>query len=324
MVAALYALICLIWGSTWLAIKIGLVGVPPFLAAGVRFLLATLFVGVVLGVTRHRLRLTHDEKICVLSVGVLVFWLDYAAVYWAETQISSGLTAVLFSTMPLITSLLSVYWTRSETLSTRKLLGVLVGMLGTSLLFWPHERLGVNQALGMLAALGASLCAAVNLVMMKKYARHADTVLVNFFGMGLGTACLLAMSAALESWSAVTWSTSNVLSIAYLSVFGSVIAFSAYYYLIKRMDATIVSLSTLIIPIVALALGHLVLGETVTPRALAGITTIVAGVAVAIVPGSSYLSWAMRGVAGRRNHPSSIDTCRAANGSLRSGANRRP
>jgi drug/metabolite transporter (DMT)-like permease len=284
MAPALYALICLIWGSTWLAIKIGLVGVPPFLAAGIRFMLSTLLVGVVLAIRRYRLRLTREETICVLSVGLLVFWLDYAAVYWAETHISSGLTAVLFSTMPLITSLLSVYWTRTETLSSLRLMGILVGAFGTVLLFWPDQRLGFHQALGMLAALGASLCAAINLVMMKKYGRDADPFLVNFFGMALGAACLLVMSAGLESWSAVNWSRSNVLSIVYLSVFGSVIAFSAYYYLIKRMDATIVSLSTLIIPIVALGLGHAFLDEIVTSRALAGIATIVAGVAVAIVP----------------------------------------
>ena len=67
----------------------------------------------------------------MLSLGLLVFWLDYAAVYWAETRISSGLTAILFSTTPLTTSLLSAYWTRSETLSGRKIAGILVGVVGT-------------------------------------------------------------------------------------------------------------------------------------------------------------------------------------------------
>ena len=286
MAAAMYALICVIWGSTWVAIKVGLVGVPPFLAAGLRFLLAALIVGVVLAARRRPVSLTHNDKVCVLSMGLLLFWLDYAAVYWAEMRISSGLTAILFSTMPLITSLLSAYWTRSETLTGRKATGILVGVCGTALLFWPHERLTLQQALGMLAALGASLCAAINLVMIKKYGRHTDPFVLNFFGMMLGAACLLVMSAALEDWAAVAWSRSNVLALVYLAVFGSVIAFSAYYYLIKRMDATMVSLSTLIIPIVALALGRAFLNETVTLLALAGIATIVAGVAVAIMPGT--------------------------------------
>jgi len=284
MIGALFALICAIWGSTWLVIKIGLVGMPPFLGAGLRFLVSAALIGLALAFRRRDFRLTGEEKICVLSAGVLVFWLDYAAVYWAELHISSGLTAVLFSTMPLMTSVLSAYWTRTETLSRRKLSGILVGMVGTVLLFWPQERVGLYQVLGMIVALGASLCAAINLVMMKKYGRHADPFLVNFYGMGLGAACLMIMSVALESWTDVVWTQNNVLAIAYLSVFGSVVAFSAYYYLIKRMDATVVSLSTLVIPIVALALGRAFLDETVTSRALAGIATIIVGVAIALVP----------------------------------------
>jgi len=284
MEALLFALICLIWGSTWLVIKIGLDGMPPFLGAGLRFLLATLLVGLVLAARRKRLRLTRDDKICVLSLGLLVFWIDYAAVYWAELRISSGLTAIIFSTMPLMASLLSAYWTRRETLTGRKIAGIIVGILGTALLFWPHEHLGRQQTLGMLAALGGCLTATINLVTMKKYGRSSDPFVLNFFGMGLGAACLLVMSVALEDLHTVMWTRSNVLAILYLSIFGSVIAFSSYYYLIKKMDATIVSLSTLIIPIVALILGRAFLGETVTPLAVAGIVTILAGVAIAILP----------------------------------------
>jgi drug/metabolite transporter (DMT)-like permease len=257
---------------------------PPFLGAGLRFLLATLLVGLVLVARRKRLRLTRDDKVCVLSLGLLVFWIDYAAVYWAELRISSGLTAIIFSTMPLMASLLSAYWTRSETLTGRKVAGIVVGILGTALLFWPHEHLGYQQTLGMLAALGGCLSATINLVTMKKYGRNSDPFVLNFFGMGLGAACLLMMSAVLEDWDSVVWTRSNVLAIFYLSVFGSVIAFSSYYYLIKKMDATIVSLSTLIIPIVALILGRAFLGETVTALAVAGIVTILAGVAIAILP----------------------------------------
>jgi putative membrane protein PagO len=284
MAAALFALICLIWGSTWLAIKFGLMGTPPFLGAGLRFLLSATIVGMILAVRRKRLRLTRADRICVLSLGLLVFWLDYAAVYWAETRISSGLTAILFSTMPLMTAVLSAYWTRSETLSARKTIGIVVGIMGTALLFWPQERLQFDQALGMLAALGGALCAAINLVTLKRHGGDADPLVLNFFGMGLGAICLLAMSAALENWSAIQWNATNIAALCYLSLFGSVIAFSAYYYVIKKLDATIVSLTTLISPIVALALGRAFLGETVTAMALTGIATVLGGVAVASVP----------------------------------------
>jgi drug/metabolite transporter (DMT)-like permease len=283
-VAFLYALICLIWGSTWVAIKVGLVGVPPFLAAGLRFLVATLVVGLVVAARRQRIVLTRDDRVCILSAGLLVFWLDYAAVYWAEMQISSGLTAVLFSTMPLMTALLSAFWTRSETLRVRKLTGILVGVAGTLLLFWPEGRLGLLQVLGMLSTLAGSLCAATNLVTVKKYGRHTDPWILNFFGMGIGSVCLLVMSAAVERWTSVGWTRSNVLALGYLALFGSVVAFWAYYALIKQLDATLVSLTTLIIPIVALALGRLILDEAVTPTAVAGIVTILAGLGIAIAP----------------------------------------
>src|SRR5687768_17443095 len=100
-------MLCLIWGSTWLAIKVGMVGVPPFLAAGLRLALSASLVGLVLVVRRQPFTLSRNDRICALSLGILVFWLNYGAVYWAETRISSGLTAILFSTMPLMTALLS-------------------------------------------------------------------------------------------------------------------------------------------------------------------------------------------------------------------------
>jgi len=284
MVAVLYALICLIWGSTWVGIKVGLDGVPPFLSAGLRFLLSASVAGLVVAWRRKPLRLTRDDKICVLSLGLLVFWLDYACVYWAEIYISSGLTAVLFSTMPLMTALLSAFWTRSEKLSPRKVAGILIGVAGTVLLFWPTEHVGIMQVLAMLSTLTGSLLAAINLVTMKKHGQQSDPFVLNVLGMAIGAGGLFLMSAALERWSAVLWTRSNVLAILYLSLVGSVIAFSIYYYLIKHLDATVVSLTTLIIPIVALALGRVLLGEEVTPTAIVGIVTVLAGVGVAIMP----------------------------------------
>ena len=125
----------------------------------------------------------------------------------------------------------------------------------------------------------------VNLVTMKKRGRHSYPFVLNFLGMGLGAFCLLLMSAVMGTWSAVAWSPSNLLALIYLSVFGSVVAFSICYYLIKKMDATVVGLSTLVIPVVALVLGRVFLGETVAPTAGIGIVTVLAGVAIAIAPG---------------------------------------
>jgi putative membrane protein PagO len=283
-VAAIYLLLCLIWGSTWLVIKIGLVGTPPFLAAGLRFLLAAAIAGVVLAMRPRRIELTHADRICIVSLGILVFWLDYACVYWAELHISSGLTAVLFSTMPLMTALLSAFWTRSEVLSARKIVGILIGIGGTVVLFWPNERPDMIASLAMLSALTGSFLASINLVTLKRHGGNSDPFVLNFFGMGLGAGCLLLMSLLVEPWNRVEWTRASVLAIGYLSVLGSIVAFSAYYYLLKRLDATLVSLTTLIIPIVALALGRAFLAETVNPIAIVGIGMVLGGVGTAIVP----------------------------------------
>jgi drug/metabolite transporter (DMT)-like permease len=275
-------LLCLIWGSTWLAIKLGLEGVPPFLGAGLRFVLAAWLLGLALLVRNQPLRLTRDDKVCILSLGILVFWLDYGGIYWAETRISSGLTAILFSTMPLMTALLSHFWTHSERLTGRKLAGILISVAGTALLFWPREDFGRAQVPGILAVLGATLCAAINLVVAKQHGAHSNPLVLNFIGMALGACCLLGTSAALETWSSVVWTRSNLVALVYLSVFGSVIAFLAFYRLLKVMDATIVSTSTLIFPVVALVLGRVFLNETVTLTAVTGSATILIGVAVAL------------------------------------------
>lgn len=281
LVPALYALICLIWGSTWLVIKIGLQGVPPFLGAGLRFTLASAVL-FALARLRGRLALDADGRKAALSCGLLSFTLSYAGVYWAEQYISSGLTAVLYCLMPLFVLLLSRFWTRSETLTARKLAGIAVGMAGTVALFWPSETLSVLQRAGMAVALASVVAAAFNLVVVKKYARHADVVALNAWAMGLGAICLLALSAVVERGTALSWSRDNVAAIVYLALVGSVTAFLSYFHLIKVMEATKLSLITLVFPIVAVILGRIFLNEPGDPRAWMGMAAVLGGVGLAL------------------------------------------
>jgi drug/metabolite transporter (DMT)-like permease len=286
LVPTLYALICLIWGSTWLVIKIGLDGVPPFLGAGLRFALASaVLFGIVLARGKS-LRLDRDGKIAVLSCGLLSFTVSYACVYWAEQYISSGLAAILYCLMPLVTALLSAFWTRSETLSARQIGGIVVAMAGTAVLFWPSEAVSSAQIAGMAVALASVVGAAVNLVSVKKHGRDVDVFVMNACGMAIGAACLLLLSALFERGAAVAWSRANVSAIVYLALVGSVTAFQSYYTLVKVMDATRLSLITLIFPIVAVFLGRAFLGEAIAPSSWIGMTLVLGGVAVAIVPAS--------------------------------------
>jgi drug/metabolite transporter (DMT)-like permease len=284
LVVALYALICLIWGTTWLVIKIGLDGVPPFLAAGLRFALASAVLFAVVAARGVKIRMNRDGAIAVLSCGLLSFTLSYACVYWAEQYVSSGVVAILYCTMPLFTALLSRFWTRSETLPARKLAGILVGMAGTVVLFLHAHGLGPQNGPRMAVALLSVLAAAVNLVAVKKYGRDLNVFVMNACGMAIGAACLLALSGLFESHAAVSWSRANVLAIVYLALIGTVTAFMSYYSLVKVMDATRLSLISLIFPIVAVLLGHAYGHEAIPARRWAGMALVLVGVAVSVLP----------------------------------------
>lgn len=284
LIPILYALITLIWGSTWLVIKVGLEGVPPFLGAGLRFALAAAVLFAILAARGTKIVVDRNGRIAILSCGLLSFTLSYACVYWSEQYISSGLAAILYCLMPLVTALLSRFWTRSETLSTRKIGGILVAMAGTVVLFWPSEAVTRAQIVGMAVALASVFGAAVNLVSVKKYGRDTDVVTMNALGMTIGAVCLLTLSAVLERRAVVTWTSANALAIVYLALAGSVTTFLSYYSLVKVMDATRLSLITLIFPIVAVFLGKVFLHEAIPPSSWAGMSGVLLGVAIAIVP----------------------------------------
>ncbi len=283
MEAFLFGLLCLIWGSTWAAIKFGLDGVPAFLGAGLRFAIASAII-TPLALMRPRKKFTRDDKIAIASCGFIGFAGSYATVYWAEQYITSGLTAILYCTMPLFVALLSAFWTKAETLSGRKVAGILIGMAGTVVLFWPKEALKPHEQGAMLCTLAGSLASAVNIVMMKRHSKHTDIYWLNAISMAIGSVCLLSVSAVTEVPATLHWTRSNILALFYLAVLGSVVAFLAYYHLIKTMEATHLSLITLIVPIVAVALGWTFLHEAVSASTGVGIAVILAGVAIAISP----------------------------------------
>lgn len=284
LVVALFSLICVIWGTTWLVIKIGLNGVPPFLAAGLRFTLASTAFFAYIAARGVKIRVNRDGMVAILSCGLLGFTLSYACVYWAEQYVSSGVVAILYCMMPLFTALLSRFWTRSENLPARKMAGILVAMGGTVMLFLHAQGLGAENGPRMAAALLSVLATAVNLVSVKKYGRDLNVFVLNACGMAIGAVGLFALSAVFEHHDAVNWSAANALAIVYLSLIGSVAAFQSFYTLVKIMDATRVSLISLIFPIVAVLLGRAYGHEAIPPRRWAGMALVLVGVAISILP----------------------------------------
>ncbi len=282
MILFLYTLVCLIWGSTWLAIKFGLEGVPPFLGAGLRFSLAAAILWGLVLLGGLPWRLSRDGRRAAAVAGTLGFGICYALVYWAETRVSSGLVAVLHALVPLVTGVLTAFVVKTEVMTKRKAAGIAIGFAGVVVLFWPEKGVAAADGWGLFAALVAGLGAGCNLVVQSLWSKKDDTRALNAWGMTLGAAILLVLSAILERGASVSWTPANAGALVYLSIAGSVVAFLSYYKLIRLLPATQVSLITLIFPAVALVLGWIVLGEKLGLNGFLGIALIMAGVSLAL------------------------------------------
>lgn len=283
MVPFLYGLVCLIWGSTWIAIKFGLEGVPPFLGAGLRFTLAAAILWGLVFLSGLSPRLTPRGRRAATIAGVLGFGICYSLVYWAETRVASGLVAVLCSVAPLITAILTAFVARTETLTPRKGAGIVIGMLGVIVLFWPRQGAASADTLGLMAAFVSSVGAAGNLVAQSLWSKNDDARVLNAWSMSLGAILLLLLSLAFERGAVLTWTPANVGAIFYLAIPGSVVAFLSYYKLIRALPATQVSMITLIFPVVAIVLGWAVLGERLNANAGFGIALIMGGVGLTLL-----------------------------------------
>lgn len=275
-----YAAMCLIWGSTWMAIKVGLRGAPPLTSIAVRMAIASLLVAAI--VRWRRIPLPREARFVRLGVflGVFHVVLPYTLVYYSEQRISSGLAAVLYATLPLFVMLLARAMLANP-LTARKLAGVAAGLVGVAVIFSDNLRLGRAEATGTVMVIGSVMASAVGAVATKKWARAYHPVaslLVPFSTAALiTTACALVFepSASLR-FDATTWST-----IVYLAAAGSVVAFALFFFILQHLDVTLVSYQTFIIPVVAVLLGWVFLGETLSARVGAGAALILAGISLA-------------------------------------------
>src|SRR2546422_449511 len=174
--SAAFAMLCVIWGSTWLAIRIGLQGAPPFLAATLRFLLASITLAVLAIVFRSKWPANRTEWTLVVFVGLVLFTADYGLIYWGENNgVESGLSAILFATLPLQTALVANALLEQERLTLQKLLGIALGFGGVLVIFRSQiGSAGLEKAFPMLAIVVSSSCAALSTVAILLGARFGS------------------------------------------------------------------------------------------------------------------------------------------------------
>ena len=272
--------VCLIWGSTWLAIRINLRDFPPLRGAGLRFLLAAALIGASAG--RRRLPPAQQPPTWYwLALSMVLVAVPYAAVYWGEQYVSSGLTAILFATYPQFVALLAHVGVRGERLTVWLLLGLLCGLAGVTVLFWGELSGSAPGSIsgGFLILLSA-LSSATGTVMLKRRLAHLDPLLINLRPMLYGGLLLMALSLATETGTPWIWSMRGVGSLLYLAVFGSLVAFSLYCWLMRTLPVSRLSFIVYVTPLIALILGALVENEALTWRLLLGTALIIGGISL--------------------------------------------
>lgn len=273
---------CLVWGSTWLAIKIGLTSVPPFLGAGLRFFTASIILYVIIKARRIEIPMTADAKKMYVSLILLSYTIPFAFVYWAEQYIPTGLASILFAGYPFCVAIFSQLMLKDEALNVFKVSGIVLGFIGMLVIFAGDVHISDSRALvAMLMILANTIMQAYCLVLVKKIGQPVSPFAFNFVGMFFSGIILIALSFLAESHDRIVWDTASVGSILYLATVGSVIVFIAYFWLLKRVEAVYLSLVSFIAPIVAVILGAMVLNEKLDPNVFVGATFVLVGLLVA-------------------------------------------
>jgi len=274
------ALLSLVWGSTWLAIKVGLGSMPPFYFAALRFVVAS---SVLLPIVLAReARQTGPGYATTFFTGLLLIPLPYALVYWGAQYIPSGMTAVLFSTMPIFVAVFSRWFLPGERVTAANCAGLLLAMSGILLIYSNDITAGGSfSSLGIASVLAGSVTSSLGVVLLKRRSSDYDPVRLTTVHFVIGAVFLSALGGLLEEWSEVEFTASSMAALLYLSVIGSSLAFVLYYWLLTKMEATRASLLVYVTPIVALYLGWAFLGEPVTARMAAGSAFVLGGIKLA-------------------------------------------
>jgi len=279
-----WLLLCLIWGTTWLFIKLGLEDLPPLTFAGIRFVIATAIVFALIAIRRISLPSRKRDWILLAVTGVLSFTLNYGLVFWGEQYITSGLAALLQSTLPAFGLIIAHFYLPGERMTLLKTLGVVLGVFGVGVIFSNQLQVAGPKALWGCAALVLSaFCAAYANVLVKTYGLNLQPSVLAGGQMLFGLIPLLLIGIPLEGNPLnYHWTGIAVLSLFYLAIVGTVVAFLLYYWLMHNMDVTKTMLIALVTPVTAVIVGMLVLKEEMHWRTLIGGAMIISGLALIV------------------------------------------
>ncbi|HKV61857.1 MAG TPA: EamA family transporter [Candidatus Acidoferrum sp.] len=277
-----FSIIYFVWGSTFLAIRIGVREVPPLLLAAMRFCIAGLILYIWV-IARGEPSPSRREWLSALWLALLMFLLDYGLLFWAERRVPSGLAAVMLATIPAFMSISEIIFLRTQRMTFRLAAALLVGLAGVAALMIPSATLGGApiDRLGAVALLVASITWSIAASLTRKLPLPASKAMSSGAQMLVG-GILLALCSALfgefRGFHLLSVSRAAWISLAYLVVAGSIIAFTAYIWLIHHESPTKVGTYAYVNPIVAVILGYFFGGEPLGLRTILGTLFILASV----------------------------------------------
>lgn len=279
-----FAIIYFVWGSTFLAIRIGVRELPPLLFAAMRFFVA--------GIVLYLWMIAHGERsptrrqwMSALLLAFLIFVIDYGLLFWAEKRVPSGIAAVMMATIPVFTALSEIAILRTQRLTLRLVSALLIGIGGVAVLMSRSLNLGGApiETTGALALIVGSISWSVAGALSRKLPLPSSKVMSSGSQM-LAGGILLTISAAafgeFQGFRPTAVSIGAWLSLLYLIVAGSIIGFTAYVWLVHHESPTKVSTYAYVNPVVAVILGYFLGGESLGPRTIVGTLLVLVSVVV--------------------------------------------
>jgi len=283
-----FALVYVLWGSTYLAIGIAVKHVPPPMMGALRFLIAGGAMLLWRKLSENSIAISVQEFIRLTIIGVLLLVTSNVVLAWAEQMIPTGLAALLVAIVPLWFLLLERMSHKGERFSSRAVAGIVLGLMGVGVLMWPKLRVGFaighREIFGMLLVMSASISWATGSVLSKRWHVRVDPYGASGWEMLMAGVVNFLIGGALGEFSRTHWDRAAILAVIYLIIAGSWIGFTAYVWLLKNVPTSKVATYAYVNPIVAVFLGWLVLHEKLDGWMLAGSAIII--VSVILVTGA--------------------------------------
>ncbi|MCD9187313.1 MAG: EamA family transporter [Pyrinomonadaceae bacterium] len=284
MTIIVWLVLSLIWGTTWIFIKTGLKDLPPLTFAAARFILAMAILYAVIRIQNIQFPRTKAEWKLILLTGILQFSVNYSSVFWSEQYISSGLAAVLQATITVFGLLLAWIFLPNERITKLKISAVFLGITGVAIIF--AEQLQVNDFwafAGCAAIVLGAYAAAQSSILVKAKGTSLHPAMLLFCQMLCGIPFIVIYALAVEGNPLKhNWSANAVLSVLYLSVFGTVLAFWFYYWLLGKIESTKAMMISLVTPLLAVVIGAVFLNEKLPPQTFFGGVLILASIGLIV------------------------------------------